>query len=180
MMTDSPKLKLKSSQDKLPFWMRISDVLRLAKPFEMRVNMSQEQCLRAIGKLGSPNYRGKISRTYITKVNGTRFSVERPGTRNIEAAIYGEIQGDPNLEVTLLKGKAYADFSIVVMYIPMFLIGFGIDGEDIYFRTYWWLFCGAVIVLALLDGFYNRYKVVKDFKTHFSQFKSLELHISVN
>jgi hypothetical protein len=178
-MTLSEKPKLKTSQDKLPLWVHISDMLRLGKPFEMRVNMSQEQCLRAIGRLGSLNYRGKFSRTYVTRVNGTHFSLERPGTRNIEAAIYGEIQGDPNLEVTLVKGKAYGNFRFVVMYIPMFLIGFGIPVEDIYFRTYWWLFCGAVIVLSLLDGFYNRYKVVKDFKTHFSQFKSLELHISV-
>jgi hypothetical protein len=104
-MTLSDKPKLKTQQRKLPLWARISDVLRLAKPFEIRVNLSEEQCLEAIRWFGM--YRPGVKNFYKPRREGDVITINHTLEAFPRSTLICSLYEDENMEITRVTGKVY-------------------------------------------------------------------------
>jgi hypothetical protein len=159
-MTLSEKPKLKTQSDKLPFWVRISDVLRLAKPFEIRVNLSEYHTVRAIRGMGhNYSYLLQIERTHPYVF---QLVLEEHHTRRL-AVIEGYLEAESNLEITHIRGKVYADHGVCLslmcscaLLLVLFVNGFQLDFAVLF---------GSILVLTGYGmSFYDRHRILKDFK----------------
>jgi hypothetical protein len=180
---DTPKPKLKTQQGKLPLWARISNVLRLAKPFEMRVNMSQEQCTQAILRLGKfptvPDAK-PLRNFYKTQVNDNAFTVQNPAanlTDSINPRLVGTLHEEVNMEITQIRGKVYFDFSLPVFSLFVSLLVFIapipiVDQRDAFFHNLAVIMLSIMIISSFIIVVMDGFEYQRDFKNYLRQIES--------
>jgi hypothetical protein len=181
--SDTLKPKLKTQQGKLPFWMRISDVLRLAKPFEMRVNMSQEQCTQAILRLGKfptvPDAE-PLRNFYKTQVNDNTFTVENPVPNlqiSINTRLVGTLYEEVNMDITRIRGKVYFDFSLptfsLFVTLLVFILPFPItDQRDAFFHNLLVIMLSISMIILLIIVVIDGFEYQRDFKNYLMQIEA--------
>jgi hypothetical protein len=178
---DTPKSKLKTSQGKLPLWARISDMLRLGKPFEMRVNMSQEQCTQAILRLGKfptvPDAK-PLRNFYKTQVNDNAFTVQNPAanlTDSIDTRLVGTLHEEVNMEITRITGKVYFDFFHPIFSMIALLLVFIIPNtnqRDVFFHNLLVIMMSISMIILLIIVVMDGFEYQRDFKNYLRQIES--------
>jgi hypothetical protein len=150
-MTANPS---KPKRHPLPrLWMRIADALRLARRFEIRLEMSLEDALGLIQELEMKMYSkeevsiGYDINTQIPSEPGA-FTIRRIQTANNEEAfLKGHVQEEENMIVTVVSGKVFPSAQVVFLILfaplllPVMLLG------TIILQT-WWAVVGAVLLLV--------------------------------
>jgi hypothetical protein len=161
MPVETPKLKSKRRVS--PLWLRIVDVLRLAKPFDLWVNMSAyhtQRTLRSFAHL--QDFREIIDEKF-----PYAFEITIREIKENYVTIEGWLEADPNLEITHITGKVYSLFGLrvalgftIMLNIVMWLNSFGQSEAA----------KGLALVLAacVLSGFalalHHRNRVLNNFK----------------
>jgi hypothetical protein len=158
------------------------DRLQVAKRFEIRLNLTEEQSAKAILKLSSLKQKGGNS--YRASVNGTQFFVQfyqRYSQQEATGFIKGKLQGEPNLKITYVKGSVYgkSDFKLLsigiggLLLTPLALLG-GIwlgHVEGILYSCLIPVWIGT-LAFGLSDTVRKREVTWRDFKEQFKRIDS--------